>query len=167
MNADADRRSIVAGLLASALAAPALAQDSRQGTFSAILVDVGPLRAKGLGAYAEAVRAALQAELVRVYADRLGGPRISPRLIVRIDAISLRSYVGGEGGRWFGGGIQNDYLEGEALVVGSRGEVLARHPQLSALPSSSGGAWYSPDSEKRRLAALAQHYAGWLKRSPI
>jgi hypothetical protein len=87
--------------------------------------------------------------------------------VVRVDGISLRSYVGGGGGPWFGGGIQNDYLEGEALVVGPRTEILARHPQLSALPSSSGGVWYDPDSEKRRLVALAQHYAGWLRRSPI
>lgn len=163
MSADADRRSVLAGLFVSALGAPALAQDAGPGAFSSILVDVGPLRAKGLGPYADAVRAAMQAELSRAYADRLG--RHGPRLVVRIDAISLRSYAGREGGRWFGGGTQNDYLEGEALVVGPGGEVLIRHPQLSALPSNSGGAWYDPDSERRRLAALAAHFAGWLRRA--
>ena len=46
-----------------------------------------------------------------------------------------------------------------------RSAVLARHPQLSVLPASSGGAWYDPLSEQRRTVALAQHYAAWLRRS--
>jgi hypothetical protein len=40
-------------------------------------------------------------------------------------------------------------------------------PQLSALPASSGGAWYDPASERRRVAALAEHYAQWLRRRPL
>ena len=163
-----DRRKLLAGGAATlAVQSPALAEDAQQGKLSAILVDVGPLHRQGLGVFADAVRSALHAALVRGYAERLGGGRIAPRLVVRVDGISLRSYVGSGGGRWSGGGIQNDYLEGEALLIGARNGILARHPQLSALPSSSGDAWYDPGSETRRLVALAAHYAGWLRRSPI
>ena len=154
-----DRRAVLVAL-AAGLALPASAQEPAQ-AFSAVSVDVRPLRAKGLGAYADAVGAALQAELATAFRDRIrpGAPRLS----VVVTGISMQAYAGGEG-RFVRGGAPNDYLEGEALVIGRRGEVLARHPQLSALPASSGGAWYLPDNEQRRLAALCGHYAGWLRR---
>lgn len=157
-----NRRSALAGCAAAIAAHPASGQNASPAAFSSILVDVGPLRAKGLGPYAEAVQASLQAELARAFADRIrpGGAR----LVVRIDAISLSSYVGSAGSRRFGGGVSSDYLDGEALVLGPQGEILVRHPQLSALPSNSGGAWYSPGQEERRLDALTAHYAGWLRR---
>jgi len=129
--------------------------------FSSVTVDVSRLHALGLGPYAEFVRAALLAEMRRAFADRLG--RRGPRLVVRITGISLASYSGGGGGR-FGGG-HTDSLDGEALIVGPRGEILARYPQLSATPASSGGAWYDPESERRRTLYLAQHYASWLRRT--
>jgi len=137
------------------------------GRYSSVAVDVGPLRAQGLNGCAEFVRQALSAELQRAFADRLGGP--GPALVVRITGLSLNSYAGsgqGTGGRGRSlGGSDNDYLDGEALVVGPRGAVLARHPQLSVVPASSGDAWYDPQSESRRVVALAQHYAGWLRRT--
>ena len=159
------RRTVLAGMAAAAFANPGAAQDGRA-HFSGVVVDVSPLRAQGLGLYADAVGSAVRRALAQAYADRIGGR--GPRLVVRITGVSLRSYVGGGSSRFgFGSGMQNDYLEGEAMVVGARGEILARHPQLSALPSSSGGAWYDPASESRRLTALAEHYAGWLRRSPL
>ena len=152
------RRTAVAGLVALA-SAPAFGQAGP--TYSAVAVDVGPLRAKGLGPYAETVGRTLQAELAQVFADRIapGGPR----LVVRVDALSMQAYVGGEN-RIVGGAVPNDYLDGEALVVGRRGEVLSRLPQLSVLPSNLGGAWYDPESEGRRVVAIARHYAAWLRR---
>ena len=164
-----NRRAFTAGLgaaLAVAAVAPALAQDVA-GRFAGILVDVRPLEAKGLGPFAGTIRSALQTELGRAYADRLGAGRGASRLVVRIDGISLRAYSGPDGGRSFGGGTNNDYLEGEALVIAPDGRILLRHPQLSALPANSGGAWYDPNSEQRRIHALAAHYAGWLRRSSI
>ena len=157
----------MAGLAASVAAEGAALAQAAPPRFSAVLVDIGPLQAKGLGPFADYVRSALQAELGKAYADRLGGGRGAPRLVVRIDGISMPAYVGREGSRSFGGGISNDYLEGEALVVAASGQILTRHPQLSALPSNSGGAWYDERSEQRRVVALAAHYAGWLRRSSL
>jgi hypothetical protein len=162
------RRSFLLGTAAFAattVGGPALAQFGTApfpARFSSVTVDVSRLHALGLGGFAELVRGSLQAEAQRAFADRLGG---GPRLVIRITAISMTSYAGGEGGRRNGGGSGNDYLEGEALAVGPRGEIIARHPQLSALPAASGGAWYDPASERRRVLLLAQHYAGWLRRS--
>jgi hypothetical protein len=108
----------------------------------------------------------MQEEVSRVFADRVGGA--GPRLVVRIIGVSLPAYVGGGGGdgsRLGGGGGSTDYLEGEALVVGARGEVLARYPQLLALPSSHGGAWYAPGNEQRRAVILSRYFAQWLRRT--
>jgi hypothetical protein len=164
------RRSFVLGIAAVAtksFADPSLAQFAPAAVpqrFSGVLVDVDRLHALGLGAYAEFVRSAVLAETRRAFADRLGGP--GPRLVVRITGISMASYSGGGGGGRFGGGTSQhtDSLEGEALIVGRQGEILARYPQLSATSAASGGAWYDPASEHRRVVNLAQHYAGWLRR---
>nr|WP_232630973.1 hypothetical protein [Methylobacterium sp. Leaf118] len=152
----------LAGLLALWLAGPAVAQDF--GRFGGVAVDVRPLAAYGRGPQADALRADLTAALQRHFGDRI--VRGGPTLVVRVSGLSLTPYAGGQGSRsgGFGGGGETDYLEGEALLVGPNGAILARHPQLSALPSSSGGAWYDPASERRRVAALAEHYAAWLRR---
>lgn len=135
--------------------------------FSGIRVDVRPLLAQGGGLQAQALRADLLASLQRSFADRLGGR--GPTLVVLVRSLSLTPYAGSQGGgRSAGGGggaTQTDYLDGEALLVGRGGEVLARHPQLSATPASFGGAWYDPLSERRRIAAIADHYAQWLRRT--
>ncbi len=156
------------GLLACFAMAPgAVAQESGRfaaGQVAGVQVDVRPLIALGNGSQAEALRADLLAALRETFADRIG--RRGPLLVVRIKGLSINPYVGNGGGRnGFGNGTQSDYLDGEALLVGPRGAVIARHPQLSATPSSAGGAWYDPDSERRRVTAIAAHYAGWLRRA--
>lgn len=157
-------QSLIAAAL-MAVAAPALAQDATlppATRFSGIQVDVRPLLARGLGPYAETVRGELQAALARTFADRVGGP--GPTLVVRVTGVTFNPYAGSEA-RFGGGNATNtDYLEGEALVVDRAGTVLLRHPQLSATNASSGGAWYNPASEGRRLAYIAGHYAAWLKK---
>ena len=160
------RRSFFLGpaaLAGAAVAGPSLAQFAPAGArFSSVAVDVDRLREQGLGPYAEFIRSALLAETRRAFADRLGGS--GPRLVVRITGIYLASYSGG-GSRPGGTAQHTDSLDGEALVVGPRGEILARYPQLSATSAASGGAWYDPASEQRRAVYLAQHYAQWLRRT--
>ena len=152
-------RCAAAVLVASALAGPAAAQG-----LSGVSVDVGPLLALGGGLPAQAVRDDLLAALRTSFADRLGHG--GPALVVRVTGVSLNPYAGSQAG--FGGrgsGTQSDYLDGEALLVARDGRILARHPQLSALPASSGGAWYDPASERRRVTAISEHYAQWLRRT--
>lgn len=157
------RRGAIGALLAAFLLPAAAAAQAPSPAFSDILVDIRPLRDKGLGPYADAVGTALRRELLTAFADRRGR---GPRLVVRVDGVSLRSYAGpgAERGGGLSSSVQNDYMEGEALVVAPNGGVLARYPQLSALPASSGGAWYLPDAEARRVDALSQHFAGWFRR---
>ena len=131
--------------------------------FSSVSVDVSRLQALGLGPFADLLAAATLAEARRTFADRLGGP--GPRLVIRLTGLSLNSYAGGESFRGRGGGVSSDYLEGEALVVGPGGQILARYPQLSAVPASSGGAWYTPGNEERRAVYIARHFAAWLRRT--
>ena len=129
--------------------------------FSSFEVDVSALKAKGLGPFADLIGAAALDELRRSFADRVD-PR-GPRLVVRVTGIFLTSSLGGGGNRRWreGGGKGTDSLEGEALAVGPRGEILARHPQLAALvPRASD---VNPN-EQGRAAAVAQHYVRWLRR---
>ena len=163
--ASAGARRIFAAAACWAALSGAAAAQAAFGAISGVRVDVAPLLARGAGPQAEALRDDLTAALRQSFADRLAGS--GPTLVVRITGLSLNPYAGGQGGRgaFGGGGTQTDFLDGEALLVGRRGEVLARHPQLSTLPASSGGAWYDPASERRRVAAIADHYAAWLRRS--
>ncbi len=128
--------------------------------FSDVRIDVRPLLAKGAGAQADTLAADLAAALRKSFNGRIGGR--GPGLVIVITSLSLRAYVG-SGGRLVGN-QQNDYLEGDALLVGVKGQVLGRHHQLAATPSSYGGAWYAPDFEARRLAVIADIYAQWLAR---
>ena len=153
----------LAGLLLCAVAGSAAASDfPATPLFSDIRVDVRPLLDKGAGLQAEALAADLNAALRKAFADRIGGR--GPRLVVVVSGLSLRPYVGSGARLGYGGNVQTDYLEGEALLVGPKGQVLGRHPQMTATPSSYGGAWYDPEFENRRLAAIADIYAQWLAR---
>ena len=55
-----------------------------------------------------------------------------------------------------------DSIDGEALVVGPRGEVLAVYPQFAALAAS--GSILDGDNERRRVVAVSRFYAQWLRR---
>lgn len=159
------RRSFLTGLgcaslVFAALPQPALAQAFPQG-FSSFAVDVSPLKAKGLGPFADLIAAATLDELRRSFADRVD-PR-GPRLVVRLTGVFLTSSPDGGGGdRWWrGGGGGTDSLEGEALAVGRRGEIIARHPQLAVLQVNRS--ILDPD-EQGRAVAVSQHYVRWLRR---
>jgi hypothetical protein len=148
------RRTLLAGL--AALASPALAQPVP--AFSSVSVDVGHLKAIGVGPMADLVRDAMTDELRRVFADRIGGR--GPRLVVRLTTLHLTAFANaGRGLR----GSASDSIEGEALVVGARGEVLARYPQIAS--QVAYGAWYDPDAEWRRAERVARTYARWLPRT--
>jgi hypothetical protein len=147
------------------LASPALAQFGPASAFpqgfSSFAVDVDLLRAKGLGPYADIVGAAALDELNRSFADRVDSR--GPRLVVRVTSLFLTSNPDSGGGRRWGGGggAGSDSLDGEALAVGPRGVILARHPQLAVLDVNRS--ILNPD-EPGRTAAVARHYVRWLRR---
>lgn len=132
-----------------------------------IRVDVSPLRAKGVGNYADLLKAALERALADQFAARRA--RGGAQLTVVLERFELRGYGSGERDDWafgFGGalgGLSADELSGEAVLT-ANGRVLAREPLRVALPPGQSGPWYTPDFEQRRAVALAQAYASWLAR---
>ncbi len=129
--------------------------------FSSFSVDVSVLKAKGFGPYADLVGAVALDELRRSFADRTD-PR-GPRLVLRLTSVTLTAFPGGGGGfRWRGGGGGgHDAVEGEALAVGRRGEIFARHPMLAVLDAHASSV--NPN-EQGRTVAVTQHYVRWLRR---
>jgi hypothetical protein len=165
MKSPPSRRNILktlacAGLAGAGFAMSAHAQSFPQ-AFSSFTVDVSVLKAKGLGPFADLVGAAALDELRRSFADRID-PR-GPRLVLRLTTVFLTSSPDGGRGHWRrgGGGGGHDSVEGEALAVGRRGEILAQHPMLAVLDVNT-----SPltPNEQGRAVAVAQHYVRWLRR---
>lgn len=154
---------ILLTLLAATLATlvgPADARSRRAGPQPAIVVDVSVLRQRGLTVEADIVQRTIAAEIAR------SGPR--GRVHVRITGLSLSAFVGGMGssghrGSGGGGGPSSDYLEGDFQMLGPQGEVLAGRPLLVTAPASSGGAWYLPGVDQRRIEAIARNFAGWVR----
>jgi hypothetical protein len=163
------RRSFLTGLACASIAGAGVLPAQAQAFphyFSSFAVDVGGLKARGLGSFADLVGAAALDELRRSFADRVD--RRGPRLVVLLTGIFLTPFPdgGGEGGRAWrgGGGGGSDSLEGEALAVGPRGQILARHPQLAVLDVRTS---ILTPNEPGRAAAVAQHYVRWLRRQLI
>ena len=150
------RRSLLAGIavLACAGAVPALAQAVP--VVSSVFVDVSQLRAAGLGSVADLVGAAMTDELRRVFADRIAGR--GPRLVVRVTELHISAFLRSGSSR----DVSSDSLDGEALIVGPRGEILARYPQFAALGAHARA---TEPNELGRAEAVARHYARWLRRT--
>jgi hypothetical protein len=119
------RRAFLAGAAALALVVPGLAQTGPG--FSSVHVDVGRLRIAGLGQMADVVGAAMTDELRRTFADRLVGR--GPRLVVRVTEVHISAFLRSGSSR----DVSSDSIDGEALIVGPRGEILGRIPQFAAL----------------------------------
>ncbi len=162
------RRNLLSlGLTGAALALspfpPTQAQAQTQ-SIGAIRVDTSRIARQGWGEQAEAIRVAMERQLVQtlgpVYRRGTGAT-----LNVVVKGVWLSSFAGGSGGgKPTGGGGSNDNFDSQVTVTGRRGEVLQSFPILSVLDSGSGGAWYRPDVDQRRVAALIENNALWIKR---
>lgn len=128
-----------------------------------VRVDTSRLAAQGWGITARDVANRLGDSVRAAFSDRIDG-RSGATLVVRVIGISMPTYAGGSG--WFGH-PGSDSVESEAVLIGPRGVELARYPMLSALPATSGGAWYDPANEVRRLDAALEHHAQWLRNTII
>jgi hypothetical protein len=136
----------------------ALAQGT---TIGAIRVDVGRLVPQGWGENAYAIKRAMERQLAVTLGDMLR-PGAGPTLHVTLLGVWLASYAGG-GMRGDGSGGGNDNMDSLAELV-DRGRILASYPVRSMELSSSGGAWYRPDVDQRRVAALLANNALWIRR---
>ena len=135
-------------------------------SFSSFSVDVSALRAKGLGSFADLIGAATLDELRRSFADRVD-PR-GPRLAVRLTGLFLTPFPDGGGGdNWWrggGGGGGSDSLEGDALAVGRKGEILASYHMLAVRDVRTS--ILTPD-EPGRAIEVSRHFVRWLRRQLI
>jgi hypothetical protein len=156
------RRAVLGAVAAVFATSPVCAQTAQ--SFGRIVVDVAPLVEKGLGGYAEHIRRLLTAAFAQQFAGLVGGR--GPTLVVQINSIQMSSYTGGGGGgpfRFDSGGAGSDYMDG-TLITRAGNTVVSSVPMLAALTATSGGAWYLPDNEERRLRALCDFYASWSRR---
>ncbi|WP_349368641.1 hypothetical protein [Salinarimonas sp.] len=160
------RALLVAALaiVASGVALPAAAQPAP--AIGQIRVDVSPLRAKGVGNYADLLQVALGRALEAQFAGRRA--RGGATLTVVLDRFELRGYGSGGQDDWifgFGapGGMSADELAGDAFLTVD-GQVIASTPLRVALPPGQSGPWYAESFEQRRAVNLAEAYASWLAR---
>lgn len=122
----------------------------------AIRVDTAPLAAKGQGATAALIGPLLERELAGL---RTTGGR-GATLEVTVTGLYLTSYAGGQAVT-----LGNDTLESVARLIDANGSEIARYPILAIMAPSYGGAWYRPDVDRRRIAALVASNAQWIRRA--
>lgn len=132
--------------------------------FRDIRVDVSPLRASVGDPTAAWVQEALPRELARALAPYMSpGDRYGATLVARINNIYLGPSSGGAGPL----GSSQDTIEGDILIRGPRGGAAATTPVRAV-------AFYYPspvdqplrvESNRARVAALAQAFAGWAPRA--
>jgi hypothetical protein len=160
------RRNLLSlGLTGAAFAlAPLSLARAQARSIGAIRVDTSRIARQGWGENADRIRVAMERQLAvtlgPIYRRGAGAT-----LHVTVKGVWLSSFAGGSGGsKPTGGGGSNDNFDSEITVVGPRGEVLQTFPILSVLDSGSGGAWYLPDVDQRRVAALIENNALWIRR---
>lgn len=134
---------------------PALAQGLAIG---GIRVDARRLGPQGWGENASRIARAMEQELARELAPlrQRGGPTLH----VSLQGLWLAPAVGSGSP---GDSDSNDNMDSLAEVL-DRGRVLFSREIRSMMPASSGGAWYRQDIDQRRVLALLENNAQWIRR---
>lgn len=134
---------------------PALAQGIAIG---GIRVDARRLGPQGWGDNASRIARAMEQELARELAPlrQRGGPTLH----VSLQGLWLAPAVGSGSP---GDSDSNDNMDSLAEVL-DRGRVLFSREIRSMMPASSGGAWYRQDIDQRRVLALLENNAQWIRR---
>jgi hypothetical protein len=155
------RRSALTAL-AGMLAAPTLAHalgGPAATRFRAIVVDVGPMRAKGDMITADWIAQDLPGLLRKSFAANLApGDRNAPVLLARVDLVTL-GIPGSGGGGIFAGNTAIDYIQGAGIVGGRGGAV---YPLLSSLQSYPQMPDPTGFQGRQRVDNLAASFAQWL-----
>ncbi len=148
---------LAGAILSATLPGEVLAQARQVG---AITVSVSSTLSIDGGRQAETMRGILDRALREAFANRM--VRGGPTLLVTIRSLSI-NFGGGNGRRTGGsGGGTNDTMETHSLLVSDQGRLLSQTTVLSPVPG--GGMLWSSEIEQRRLVALANHNAGWIRR---
>jgi hypothetical protein len=129
----------------------------------AIRVDVSRIVAQGWGENARTIQIAMERQLATVLGPAYQ-PGAGPTLRVTVRGVWLASYAGSGGGKLRDGGSSNDSFDSETTLIDRGGRVLGSYPILSTISSGSGGPWYRPDVDQRRIAALIENNALWIRR---
>ena len=134
---------------------PVLAQGIAIG---GIRVDARRLGPQGWGENASRIARAMEQALAREFAPlrQRGGPTLH----VSLQGLWLAPAVGSGSP---GDSDSNDNMDSLAEVV-DRGRVLFSREIRSMMPSSSGGPWYRQDIDQRRVLALLENNAQWIRR---
>ena len=144
------------------LFAPAVALAQGPGTFRAVVVDVGPLRANIGDPTAAWVAKSMPGALIQALGPHYApGDRNGATLIVRPGLIYLCPSSGGPGLL----GSCTDTIEGDLIVRGPRG-VVSETPLraiTSYFPKGVDQALWE-ESNRNRVELLAQAFAGWVPR---
>ena len=131
--------------------------------FRDIRVDVSPLRASAGDPTAAWVQDALPGQLAQALGPYLSpGDRNGATLVARIDYVYLGPNSGGTGP----GGASQDTIKGALIVRGPRGGIAAVTP-LRAITFYYPNPFDVPlreQSNRDRVAALTQAFAGWAPR---
>ncbi len=136
----------------------ARAQGARPARFSAIIVDVGPLRAKGDTITADWIESVLPGMMRQSFAPYLApGDRRAPVLRGRVDLVQLGS-PGSSGGALIGDAAV-DWIEGAGVVGGRDGAV---YPLTSAVQAHVEEPDATGQQGRLRINNLALAFAHWL-----
>lgn len=132
--------------------------------FRTIAVDTSRVAAIGNPSTADLLARDLAHHMRQVFGDLMApGDAGGAMLVARISSLYLTSFVGGRSHGRRGEGSGHDSLDGVGIVSTGSG-VLSETPVLSVLDPAYSGAWYLPDIDERRVDAIAQHFAYWLRR---
>lgn len=158
-----NRRALIAsfglGLTAAPFAAlPARAQATALG---GVRVDTGPIAARGLPNYAARVAAIGAPAARRALADRIGGGKGAPSLVLSLSLVQLASDPGGSRDRFFGRDRPLDWIEGDAILVDGRGREIRRKRFHTTNDAGSVERISTPYGEDLRIARLVDIFARW------
>lgn len=126
------------------------------------------IAAQGLGINAPLMRQALQPRVqAALAANPLPDFGPGSRVVIRITSIFFNSAVpsGGNSGFFDNlGDSTDDSMEGDIIVLGANGRVVAQTRLLVHSPITHAGAWYAQGYGERRIEQLAEVFAYWLPR---
>lgn len=154
------RRAFLTGSAALAagglVSLPALAQPVSIGAIKVDARSLGPL---GWGENAPRIGRAFESRLASELLPlrRRGGPTLH----VTVLWLWLGAGVGGGMAGDGSGGSDDNMLS--VIELADRGGPPVSREIRSMLPSTSGGAWYRPDVDQRRIAALLENNAQWIR----